>query len=62
MSHTTHTLYVMHLSAAAEAVRRRDRAAAMFCLKQAMACANKAHDDTRYRRAVLRAMNYARCI
>lgn len=54
--------YNAALHAASDAIRRGDKAAAMFCLGQAMRCANRVHDDKRYRRAVMRAMNYARRI
>lgn len=56
------TIYNEFLHCAAAAVQRRDRNAAMFCLQQAMRCANTAHDMPVYRSKVLRAMNYARRI
>jgi hypothetical protein len=55
------TTYNEWLMSAQAAVRNGDKAAAMFCLKQAMACANRTR-DTRYRSAVLRAMNITRGI
>lgn len=53
------------LNVAADAVRRGDREAAMYCLKQAMRAANAAHEpyaSRHYRGKVMRAMNYARSI
>lgn len=56
------TIYNEFLNVAAEAVRRGDRQAAMFCLSHAMKCANTVHDMPIYRSKVMRAMNYARRI
>jgi hypothetical protein len=59
MRPNVHSLYVEFLHCAAERVKAGDRIAAMFCLTQAMRAANTAH-DARYRRAVFRAMSFAR--
>ena len=53
------------LTVAAEAVKRGDKHAAMFCLKHAMRAANAAHlphASSHYRSKVMRAMNYVRAI
>lgn len=52
--------YTEWLMSAQSAVEARDKAAAMFCLGQAMRCANRVHDDARYRKAVLRALSFTR--
>jgi hypothetical protein len=59
MRPNVHTLYVEFLHSAAERVKAGDKLAAMFCLQQALRAANSAH-DSRYRRAVFRAMSFAR--
>lgn len=56
------TIYNDFLLSASEAVKRRDRSAALFCLSHAMKCANTVRDNPEYRRKVLRAMNFARSI
>ena len=55
-------LYVMFLHAATDAIHARNKRAAMFCLGQALRCANTVHGDSSYRRAVMRAMSYTRRI
>ncbi|MBR1173881.1 hypothetical protein JQ617_07940 [Bradyrhizobium sp. KB893862 SZCCT0404] len=56
------TIYNEFLHVATDAVTRGDKQAAMFCLKQAMRCANTVHDDKTYRRKVMTAMNYVRSL
>lgn len=56
------TLYNDFLLTAMDAVRKHDKAAALFCLQQAMRCANTVHDNSMYRRKVMRAMNFARSL
>jgi hypothetical protein len=55
-------IYNEFLMSASDAVKRRDRHAAMFCLSHAMRCANTVKADARYRKAVFRAMSFARRI
>lgn len=61
MSADLRNTYTEWLMSAAGAVERGDRQAAMFCLGNAMRCANKVN-DARYRKAVLRAMSFTRRI
>lgn len=56
------TAYNDYLLTAMDAVRRHDKDAAMFCLKQAMRAANACHHNRHYRSKVMRAMNYVRSI
>lgn len=62
MRNDVRDLYVEFLHCAADAVKRHDKAAAMFCLSQALRAANSVHGNSHYRRAVFRAMNFARRI
>lgn len=59
MRPNVHNLYVEFLQSAASAIRAGDKQAAMFCLSHAMKAANTA-PDARYRRAVFRALSFAR--
>ena len=61
MSADLRTIYNEWLMSAQGAVERGDKQAAMFCLGQAMRCANKVRDG-RYRAAVFRAMSFTRRI
>lgn len=62
MRHDLRTLYNDFLHTAMSAVRRHDKPAAMYCLSQALRCANTVKDDRSYKRKVMRAMNYVRGI
>jgi hypothetical protein len=56
------TIYNAFLLSASEAVKRRDKQAALFCLSHAMKCANTVHDNPEYKRKVMRALNFARSL
>lgn len=60
--HDLRTMYNEFLHVATDAVKRGDKRAAMFCLSQAMRCANTVKGEAVYRRKVLRAMNYVRAL
>ena len=60
MRHDIRTIYNEFLHCASDAITRRDRQAAMFCLSQAMRCANTVQGNAAYRKAVFRAMSFAR--
>jgi hypothetical protein len=62
MSRDLANAYNEFLQAASVAVSRGDKFTAMACLKQALRAANACHTSTHYRRKVMRAMNYVRCI
>jgi hypothetical protein len=62
MSRDLATVYNEFLHAAAAAVSRGDKHTAMACLKQALRAANACHTSSHYRRKVMRAMNFTRCI
>jgi hypothetical protein len=59
MSQALRTVYDNTLSLALDCVARRDQDNAMEALRVAMRCANQSK-DARYRRAVFRAMSFAR--
>jgi hypothetical protein len=62
MSRDLANAYNEFLQAASALSERGDKFTAMACLKQALRAANACHTSTHYRRKVMRAMNYVRCI
>lgn len=62
MRHDLGTIYNEFLHVASDAVKRGDKDAAMYCLKQAMRAANSCHEHKHYRGKVMRAMNYVRAL
>jgi hypothetical protein len=62
MSRDLANAYNEFLQAAAVAVTRGDKFTAMACLKQALRAANACHTSSHYRRKVMRAMNFTRCL
>ena len=60
MRHDLRTIYNEFLHCASAAVLRRDKRAAIFCLSQAMRCANTVTGNAVYRKKVMRAMNFVR--
>ena len=56
------SIYNEYLHIASAAVTRGDKAAALYCLKQALRAANACLDHKQYRAKVMRAMNYVRAL